>query len=378
MRWAPALVAAAVLVAGPAWAETLRIATYNAALSRSGPGVLLKELRKGDAQIDAVATVIRRVRPDVLLVNEFDYDGGAAALRAFRDLLATGPDGIDYPHLFAAPSNTGLPSGLDLDGDGAATGPGDAFGYGNYPGQYAMAVLSRHPIDADGTRTFQALRWADLPGATLPRTEGGEPFPSAEAQAAMRLSSKSHWDVAVETPAGPLRLFASHPTPPVFDGPEDLNGLRNRDEIGFWLAYLDGWAPTDDQGRQASRTDAPFVLLGDLNADPFDGDGRRAAVRALLDHPAVQDSAPRSAGGVAAAADQAGPNRRHAGPAALDTADWREDRGPGNLRVDYVLPAASLAVEDAGVFWPAPGEADHDAAAAASDHRLVWVDVVLP
>ena len=52
--------------------------------------------------------------------------------------------------------------------------------------------------------------------------------------------------------------------------------------------------------------------------------------------------------------------------------------GPGNLRVDYVLPSATLAVSGAGVFWPAPGDPAAGVAATASRHRLVWVDIVLP
>ena len=71
-------------------------------------------------------------------------------------------------------------------------------------------------------------------------------------------------------------------------------------------------------------------------------------------------------------------NRGQAGDPALDTADWRDDGGPGNLRVDYVLPSAGLAITGSGVFWPAPGAPLADAAVEASDHRLVWVDLALP
>ena len=143
------------------------------------------------------------------------------------------------------------------------SGPGDAYGYGRFPGQYGMAVLSRFPIDPDESRAFAGLLWKDFPDALLPVDETGAPFPSAEAQSVMRLSSKSHWDVAVQTPGGVLRLLASHPTPPVFDGREDLNGKRNHDEILFWVRYLDGMAFTDDAGRTAPFSGEPFVVLGD-------------------------------------------------------------------------------------------------------------------
>ena len=34
-----------------------------------------------------------------------------------------------------------------------------------------------------------------------------------------------------------VHFLVSHPTPPVFDGPEDRNGPRNYDEIRFWADY---------------------------------------------------------------------------------------------------------------------------------------------
>ena len=80
----------------------------------------------------------------------------------------------------------------------------------------------------------------------------------------------------------------------------------------------------------------------------------------------------------AAAAAQGGANLRQKGAPATDTADWRDDGGPGNLRVDYVLPDAALTIAGAGVFWPAPEAALAGTVAAGPSHRLVWADVVLP
>ncbi len=67
-----------------------------------------------------------------------------------------------------APSNTGIPSGFDLDNNGSIGGPNDAFGFGFFPGQYGMAVYSMHPIDFGNIRTFQLFLWKDMPGALLP------------------------------------------------------------------------------------------------------------------------------------------------------------------------------------------------------------------
>jgi endonuclease/exonuclease/phosphatase family metal-dependent hydrolase len=360
----------------------VRVAAFNASLSRKGAGMAWRALAEGkDRQVRAVADIIRAVRPDVLLVLELDHDREGLALGALQALLradgGAGP-GIDYPHAFAGPVNTGAPSGRDLDGDGEIAGPRDAYGFGLFPGQYGMAVLSRLPLDIPALRSFQMLRWAQMPDALLPRAFYGD------AADVLRLSSKSHWDLPVILPDGTrLHLLASHPTPPVFDGPEDRNGRRNHDEIRFWTDYLSGadWM-TDDAGRRGGlEPQAPFVVLGDLNADPRDGDGRLGAVVGLLAHPRVSDPGARSAGAVAAAAAQGGANARHRGDPARDTADWADGaRGPGNLRVDYALPSADLTVTGGGVFWPAPGAPGADLVgggrrATSSDHRLIWVDI---
>jgi hypothetical protein len=360
-----------LLVAVPARAETLRVATWDVGLTRDGPGELLADLSKPDAEIAAVVAVIQAARPDVLLLNGFDHDLRGRALDAFAALLAQGEGGIAYPDRFTAPVNAGVPSHRDLDGDGRTMAPADAFGWGRFPGQGGMAILSRLPIDASGVRTFRLLPWAALPGADLPVRVDGTPFPDAAAREVMRLSSRAHWDVPLRLPGGgALHLLASNPTPPLFDGPEMANRRRNADEIRFWTAWLDGWTPPDDAGRPAPAPTGPLVILGNLNLDPADGAGDHSAITALLAHPRLRDPRPSSAGGATAATPG------HAGDPALDTADWRDDE-PGNLRVDYVLPSADLAVTAAGVFWPAPDEPLTEAA-AANPHRLVWVDVVLP
>ncbi len=363
-----------VLLAVPLRAETLRIATFEPGLSRDGAGVLLGDLAGDpDPDIEAALAVIRAARPDVLLLTRFDHDPRGRALAAFIALLRDGADGVDYPHSFHAPVNAGVPSGLDLDGDGLVSGWNDAFGWGKYPGHGGMAILSRLPLDAGAARTFRELRWEDLPGASLPAHPDGKAWPDPDAAAAFRLSSRSHWDVPVILSDGErLHLLASNPTPPLFDGDEALNRLRNRDEIRFWSLYLDGIPFPDDSGTSAAAPEAPVVVLGNLNADPVDGAGFKDGITGLLSHPRLRDPRPQSRGAAAAA------DRDHAGPPERDTADWREGPdGPGNLRVDYVLPDARLAVQDSGVLWPEAGD-PLAGLAGATTHRLVWVDIELP
>ena len=114
---------------------------------------------------------------------------------------------------------------------------------------------------------------------TLPQGPDGSPFPDPPRQAALRLSSRSHWDVPVVLADGrQLHLLASNPTPPLFDGAEGLNRRRNADEIRFWSAYLDGTPFADDAGAVTAAPDAPLVLLGNLNLDPVDGRGEHSAI----------------------------------------------------------------------------------------------------
>lgn len=337
------------------------MATFNADLTRKGPGLLLRDILTGeDPQVEAAAGVIAAAAPDVILLTGIDYDLDGVALAAFAGRVAAA--GGDYPHRFTARPNTGMATGLDLDGDGRPGGPGDAQGFGRFAGEGGMAVLSRLPLGQ--AADYSALLWRDLPGNLM----AGAGLPE-EAAAVQRLSTTGHWAVPVDLPdGGQITLLAWLATPPVFDGPEDRNGRRNHDEAAFWLRLMDGDLPFAPPA-------GPFVLLGDANLDPVDGEGRAAALAALLADPRVQDLRPESPG--AAAAARGGANARHKGPAALDTADWPDDPGPGNMRVDYVLPSAGLAVEGAGVWWPASGPAA-DQAAAASRHRLVFVDIRLP
>jgi hypothetical protein len=56
--------------------STVRFSQFNASLNRNADGQLVTDLSTPDnAQAKAVAEIIRRNTPDVLLINEFDYFG---------------------------------------------------------------------------------------------------------------------------------------------------------------------------------------------------------------------------------------------------------------------------------------------------------------
>ena len=401
--------------AGPQ-ADT-RFATFNASLNRSAPGQLVTDLSNPAANTIAVrqarnvAEVIQRSRADVILINEFDFYRNGQAARLFRDnFLAVSQNGARparYPYYFVAPSNTGVPSGFDLDNSGdtnSADAGNDAFGFGAFPGQFGMVVYSKHPIDHRNARTFRKFLWRDMPAARLP-DDPAAPQPAdwyspAELDV-FRLSSKSHWDLPIAIGKRTVHFLVSHPTPPVFDGPEDRNGTRNADEIRFWADYVTPRRSRyiyDDRGRTGGLHPSQlFVIAGDQNSDPLDGDSLRSAsgdpvaIQQLLDSPRINSRRPpTSAGAPEAATLQGGANSTHRSDPAFDTADFA-DFAPGNLRADYVLPRRNIRIVDSRVFWPVRADplsrltGTFDFAAwgpvggfPTSDHRLVWVDLDLP
>ncbi len=377
--------------APPPQSGCIRVATYNASLNRNADGELAKQLKEHDAQIQAVATVIRQVRPDVLLINEIDYAANEdnAATFESRYLANSQPDLLNQPawpmpHHYSNSVNTGIPSGLDLNNDGDTTDPDDAFGFGRFPGQYGMAVFSRYEIDRDAVTTFQKFLWSRLPNALRPfDPKTDRHFYDDPTWAAMRLSSKSLWKVPVKTPQGTLCVIASHPTPPAFDGPEDRNGCRNHDEIKMIeLLIQSSPALIDDAGQPAAiDPNHAFVIMGDLNCDPMDGDGKQQALHSLLRSPLLAKATPPSSqGGAEASSSQGKANLKHRSKPTEDTADF-SDNAVGNLRADYVLPSRHCKVVASGVAWPTKPEAANIAPDLlkklneASDHHLVWVDI---
>lgn len=299
-----------------AGAESLRIGFWNADLSRKGPGLLLRDVRgTKDAQVAEALAVVAALDADLLVLADIDYDAGAAALSAFNDRLPQ-----PYPYLTALRPNTGIPSGNDLDGNGRRDEARDAIGYGTFPGQGGMAVLSRLPLTPG--RDFNDFLWRDLPGNLMP--EGQPPD--------LPLSTTGHHETEVALPSGILRLLTWHATTPAFDGPEDRNGRRNHDETAFWGQLLAGTLPLP-------APVAPYIVIGQANADPDRGDGRPDAIENLLKSPLLKDPG----GGV--------------------TVDYGGEIGA--LRVAYILPSSGLTVTAHGQMPPN----------AASRHVPIWVEV---
>lgn len=369
-------------------ATTLKVATFNVSMEALNYGehkhdapvnvstkTLANAIANDHQQIKNIAEIIQRVNPDIILLNEFDYlDDNNKALKSFiANYLNKGQQGqsaIDYPYFYQGPVNTGINSGLDIDGNGKkGILPGDGFGYGHFPGHFGMALLSKYPIDFDNIRSFQHFKWQDMPNALMPKDPTtNKPWYSEEVWQKLRLSSKSHWDVPVKVNGKAIHILASHPTPPVFDGPEDRNGNRNHDEIRFWQDYISPKTSDyiyDDKGNKGGiKAEQSFIILGDLNASSTDGAAIKSGISNLLNSSNIQDVMPQSKAAKLHSPDNI--NAKH------HTAFWR-------MRADYVLPSAfGLTINDSAVFWPLKSEETYRLIkdrSASSDHRLVWLEL---
>ena len=369
-----------VLSRASAAEDTVRVATFNVW------DVSKRDLAEpGNDRVERIVGVIQAMRPDIVLINELAFDGVPGNAGRLADMLrqprGPGLEPIDYS-VFTAPSNTGIASGLDLDNSGEVVttpvppGPsgddgsparqtapgraygGDSWGFGTYPGQYAMALLVRSDLEIarDDIRTFQRLRWDAMPDARIPDGRDGSMtwYDQAEAEA-LRLSSKSHWDVPVRLPDGRvLHVLASHPTPPAFDGAEQRNVRRNHDEIRLWRDYLDdaSYIVDDSGGQGGLEAGSLFVIVGDLNADPDEGSAQEG-IKALLAHPRVQSEP---------------------APIATPTIEGLDidDTARFGVRADYVLASDGLEVVESGIWQSSPFEGDFP-----SDHFPVWIDIRL-
>lgn len=352
--------------------EDLRVATLHADLVAEGDTKdaaeqLASALRTGNhVKARVIARTVQMNAPDVLVLTGVSYDDAEQIAEYLSSLyLASGQDGLpglEYPHVFTAPTNSGLESGADLDGDGIIGGPGDTIGYGDYPGQYGMIVFSKYPIVEDEVRTFQNFLWRDLPDNSMPQDY------SMLEESVLRLQESSLWDVPVEVSgkSSPVHVVS---TSVLSEGTTEDDAARAEDIRRVVSDYVSGdaWYLTDDAGEQgALEPDAHFVVAG----SPVAAESPEN-LSAFLSSPRLQDPEPQPV------TDQ--PLSERPGSDMTSENATREVPGDQDLRASLVLPAADLEVSNSGIFWPGEGEFGYPVVDPSSSYslqdRLVWVDL---
>ena len=210
--------------------DTLRVVTFNIEDVR---GVDVDD--PGHRRLLLVADILDSLDADIILLNEIAVEQSASGeptnrsasngLRFVQTFLNR--PGVPGYSVYQPLSNTGVHSGYDLDNSGRAvsrfTVPrpaslsgnppaqtdadraygNDSWGFGTFPGQYAMALLVRDglTIAYNDIRTYRSFRWSSLPDALRPVRRDGRPWYDDDEWAEMPLSSKTHAVVPVQVPS---------------------------------------------------------------------------------------------------------------------------------------------------------------------------------
>lgn len=286
---------------------------------------MFRDLSAGKTpEINIILDRIADADADIIVLQGVDWDHGGLVVHALQAQLSD--RGRDYPHTFAPRPNSGVQTGFDIDQNNRTNEGRDAQGYGRFAGEGADVLLSRYPILTAEIREFSDLLWRDI--------QGSRSNDNAELAAIQRLSSVAHYAVPIRVGDRVITVLSAHPTPPVFDGPEDRNGRRNADENAFFIQLLDG---------AYGAVPVMPIIAGNLNLDPQNGEGLHWVMRSLLADQRLQNP----------------PVLQHS-TAAFSF---------GELRLSYILPSADLQVLGGGMAAPTPD---------ASRHRLIWLDLQIP
>jgi hypothetical protein len=365
---------------GTAAPQTVRIGQFNLREMQSA-----KLMDAADEQATAAAAVLARFAPDIVSINELQFDmqgypsavspgapantphggfnvAGAENARRLADRVAAA-GGPTYSDTLLTVGN----SGYYWEGDTLGLDWYILRGWGEFPGRFNTAVLSRFPILVDEVRVISDIAWEDIPDNKIAqmKAEIGLDVPPG-----FPVFEKSLNIVPVQVGASKLYLVLLHPVTPAYD---PINPYRNHDELRALRLFLDG----ELAGVEPLPAGAKFMIIGDLNADPDDGDRLPGAIAQVLSHPDVVNHFPAGSG----TKGNNGQFNSYLGGCGLDDGSVVEDpTARFQLQLDYLLPSQSIGEpSDSLLFFPdyQTAREDFDLACRASDHRFLYVDVEL-
>jgi hypothetical protein len=342
-----------------------------------------KLLDADDEQATAATQLVARIGADIVCFNEmqFDidgtptasmpgapktttwggFDGGAENARRFADRVATHDPAATYAETIHGVGN----SGFYWEGDDLGQYFYVLRGWGEFEGRFNTACISKLPILRDQARIVSDIAWEDLPESTiaLMKEETGFDVP-----AGFPLFEKGLHIVPIDVGGEVLWLVLLHPVAPAFD---PINTYRNFDELRALRLFLDGALA----GVEPLPPDAKVLVMGDLNADPEDGDSIEGAIQQVLEAPMLEPWMPVGAG-------TKGTNGQHnsylSGCGNDDGVVVEDPTTKFQLQLDYMLPSKALGAPlDGAIFFPdfETEREDFDLACRASDHRLLWAVV---
>jgi len=230
------------------------------------------------------------------------------------------------------------------------------------------------------------------------KEKSGEPYFNETELENVRLAAKSFWDIPVEIDGEKIHVLMSHPRPPSYDDggtataypdPDvtDLNGLQNHDEIRFWADYVDPekndyfyddseWIAAGEQTPSnpsgGFKGDERFIVVGDLNADPYDDDTAFGAIWQLLNNTMINtEITPSSEGAVELVTDGTEIEYK----TVVFDSEYEIAENRGGVRADYsLISKVGVQPQHAQTVWPLTID-DLAYLNDASDHHMIFIDL---
>jgi 3-phytase len=345
-----------------------------------------KLLDESDEQATAAAQILARFAPDIISINELQFDmqgvptpsmPGAPGTTGWGQFDVFGADNAHRlaDRIAAAGTPEGYEHRLIFVGNSGYYWEGSTLGFdwfilrgwGEFRGRFNTAILSRYPILLDQVRIISDVPWDALPENHIAKmkAETGIDVPPG-----FPIFEKGLNIVPVQVNDEVLHLVLLHTVSPAFD---PINPYRNYDELRALVMFLDGQLP----GVEPLPPDAKFMIVGDLNADPDDGDGLPGAIQQVLDHPSVIAV-------FGAGAGTKGNNGQYntylSGCGLDDGSIVQNPTQKFQLQLDYLLPSTNLGEPlETFLFFPdfQTEREDFDLACRASDHRFAYTDIQL-
>jgi hypothetical protein len=343
-----------------------------------------KLLDGSDQQASAAAEVIARHAADIVCINEIQYDmvntpsqgmpgapfaqpggfdGGAENATRLADRVRGFDAAVDYTDRLITRGN----SGFYWNGDDLGQSWYILRGWGEFAGRFNTAVLSRYPILRDQVRVITDVPWESLPENTIAQMERDLGF---GVPPGFPIFEKSLNIVPVDLGEhGILYLVLLHTVSPAFD---PINPYRNYDELRALRMFLDAELP----GVEPLPEGARFMVIGDLNADPDDGDGLPGAIQQVLEHPSVVAWFPEGHG----TKGDNGQYNTYLSGCGNDDGVVVNPTQKFQMQLDYILPSQNIGEPSAGaIFWPdfMAEQDDFALRCYASDHSYMFADVTI-
>jgi hypothetical protein len=236
------------------------------------------KLTKKNEQLKYVQKILKNYNPDLLFINELQYDIPGAPNDDFTtdgENLAKLRDLIGFKHKYVSfyPANTGKNAKKNAEGEYYAdpNSPGardlaDQVNFGTIPHQYSSGLLTKFPIVQETVVTN--LKWKDFNrNIDLTKFKGAD---GSELPKDMELFDKNFLDVVLDIHGKKTHVIVLHTVPSYHFGNKfSPNYERNRDQLRFLEWYLTGKTDIDiDLINIQPITGKSFIAAGDWNVDP--------------------------------------------------------------------------------------------------------------